>query len=189
MHNGYRALTTFRERLLSKSQLVLLLVACAFPIHIWSYLNILNETAAQTISLSMLDLAGTIAYTLTFTLVETGLIFICFLGIFTLLSTKFLRRDLVILTTLWLWTTAFWLALFHYQNYKNRVVEEVEPTFLILWIISYLLMLGLANYSFRKWAIVRQYIERLLEKLTVLTFIYLFVDLISIIIVFSRNLL
>jgi hypothetical protein len=173
-----------KNRFPSKEQLLLLFAACVFIIHVWSIFIVLREVPAWLLRLNYWDLIGVIAYTQVYALVESLVVFLVLIIFAAILPAKLLRDKLVALGTMFVTISSLWFVLAHYndeliRNWGAKEFFIVMLAFLVSIFIPYVLI---QRYS--KIAVI---IDKLMGRIAVLSFAYVFVDVICIFIIVIRN--
>jgi len=59
------------KRFPTKQELFYTLLACVFPIHVWSLINVMREIPAWILRLSIAEMVGVIAHAQLFALIDT----------------------------------------------------------------------------------------------------------------------
>ena len=187
---------TFPEN--SKSGLWLLFIASAFPIHIWAYIILLRDISWVAERTNFQDALGFLGYGLSFSLLESALLWI-FLGSVGALFLKKLdpRKRLVLLSLLgWIFLVGAMLI-----SLKNSGVipapELLIPSLeksphgdwlllggfaiLLFPVIYFLLRFSLNSKKFLS------VFNKILHRVSPLMGLYLILDLLGLLLVFMRN--
>lgn len=169
---------------MTRKSLLSLFAVCAIPIYIWSIYNLLHEVPAWVLRMSVWDLVGIIAYVQAFTLFES---FVVFLFLFLLSMITPLRRNenrfLAQITLAFSLISALIIvAHFNYNIISMWGMKEFLPVLLL----SFTLIGGsiLIVKRFRK---LEEVILKILERLVVLSILYIFSGLIGVMIIIIRN--
>ena len=174
-----------KDRKLSGADLSLAFVAIAFPVHVWAIINILDFLPAWLLRLSIGELAGVIGYPLVEALLESGILWAVLVALGLALPRKWLADKFVPLSSLLAWLLAAWAVLV--QFIFNRILlwgpAELIPG-LLLVVISF----GLAYWSVRRYGRLEGWIRKVTQGLVVLTYFYLFFDLLGLVVIIIRNL-
>ena len=180
-----------KERAPTKHEAALLFVVCVFLTHVWTMLHFLREVPAYLRRMDLFDVLGVLAYTQVFALLES----IVFLGLFVLISIalpiRLFKDKFVAQGTILMFTTFLWGAPAYYQA---RIMQWLSPgltayIFLVgFWIISYFAVNGGLLILIRRDKKVDDSINAFVERLAVLSSVYLLVDILSIFIIIYRNL-
>lgn len=168
----------FLQRHYSQQDLVQLFVFCAFPIHVWSIIFELQEVPSMLLYMNGADIVGSLAYNMTFTLVETALIYLPILIIGMVLKNQRIKDFYVTLCSILLCELVLIRILF--ELIQNRVF----PALLLIGLCCLVILLTIIivpNYPQLKTTT-----RMIASHLTVLTFIYIFIDWVGVIIVITR---
>ena len=174
----------FRRRLPPAQSLVVVFAISLFVVHVWQIINMLQLVPAWIIRLEAWELVGVIAYTQVFALLESLIIFVLLVFLVFILPGKLFRDKFVALSALFLIINALWAILIHHNDeiLDNGGLRQLLP-WLVLYLISlvssYLLIFRLKQFE--------SALEGFVQRVSVLAFIYFFFDVMSILIVFIRN--
>lgn len=172
------------NRRISGQDLLRLLVACALPAHVWTYLNAFADISSLRLFMSPADLVGFAGYTLTFLLVETIVVFLVLLGIWLLVRKRLPCEVFAPIAGLVLIEYVTYLAFLYNVLPRNSFGEHlVTPSLIALLSLVVATMLFVPRSS-KVLAIVNAGIERL----EVLVSGYLMIDIIGLAVVIIRNL-
>jgi hypothetical protein len=205
----YAILDIFKRRLPNRREAILLLFACAFFINIWSIFNLLKVIPSLLLRLRMSQIIYVISYTQTFALLESIIVWLIFILLCIIFPRKILRDRMAAKGTIIVSMTTLWAISFHYldgitkflgssisflsklislTSYEFQVHNISIISFVFLWLFIYLsgLIIGLIRLSK-----VKQFENRIynyLERLEVLTWFYLSLDILSFLVVINLNL-
>jgi hypothetical protein len=173
--------------------------AVAFPIHVWAILLFLQDFSWLAERTNTWDAVGVGAYSLSLALIESGVVFLVAALLGLLISTKWdqitrvaLMGTLVIIVSFWailgqlwfLWEWSLptsWIVALANQAHPLRILylatfAIVFPTVVVATIVQ---------FSSSK---INRLTYEFFDRLSLLITLYLFLDLVSIIIVIIRNL-
>jgi hypothetical protein len=164
----------------SAQDLIRLFVFCAFPIHVWAIIIMFRSVPAWLFYMSQSDFIASIAYHLTFTIFETLLAFAILLAMGFLIPRRwtpepFLTLSSVLIVELSIMAIVFQQLVLQYASLRWMAV-------------SCLIILAASLFIIPKIPKLQQITSILAERLTILTFLYVFFDVIGVIIVILRNL-
>ena len=174
----------FKERLPQRDVMLAVFVACMVPIHLWSIFNVLREVPAWIISMNLWEMAGVIAYTQAFALLETLLIVSIFVVVAFVLPGKWFRDDLVVTSTAIMFVLTIWLIILHYNS---AWIEDRNARALALWGVTFLVALVVLIGFSRKWEAADSISMQVISRLSILAVLYLAIDLVSVLIIAIRN--
>lgn len=171
-------------RRLSRQELLNVFAACAFPIHVWLIINVMREVPAWILRLSIWDLIGVISYSLMFALIETGIIFLGIVLLSLVLPRRFFRHKFVALSTMLVFVTSAWFIVLQYNSW---IIEFKRPIISLIWALSFLLAAAVGYVLVSRRPKLEAGINNFVQRLGVLSFIYVFLDVVGLIIVIIRN--
>lgn len=162
-----------------------LFLMTAFPIHLWSYFNFMREFPAWLARLSTADLIATIGFSQMMPLIESAIVFVLLLIVAVFLS-RWLETDrrLAVLFSALLISSA-WAVVFHV------IVDSIRHwrlEFLALGLV-YLATLGLPIWLIVRSKRVAAGVNDALERLNVLSAVYIAVDMLCLLVVIGFLLL
>lgn len=173
-----------KERLVSKDNAIIVFAAIIFIVHVWSIYNLLREIPAWILRLSSWDLAGVISYTLMFALVESIIVLVFLLVLAALLPGKIFRDKFVSISTVFIFLAAVWVVSFRYLEDRIRSWGMTGMLLLLAlalatFVIAYLVVLKSEKAD--------HMLNSLMQRVTLLSYLYLFIDITALVIVVSRN--
>jgi len=134
--------------------------------------------------LSIWDLIGVMAYSQMFTLLETVLVFLALVLLAFVLPKAWFRRKFVALSGAFVLLTSVWLAFLHYNDH---IIENRQLVRALIWGVSLALLIVASVVLIHRSERFEKTLNLFIERLAVLSFIYLLVDGISVILVIIRN--
>ena len=175
----------FKNRGLSRGDLSLAFVAIAFPVHVWAIINILDFLPAWLLRLSAWELAGVISYPLVDALLESGVLWLVLVALAFVLPRKWLADKIVALSSVLVWLLAAWAVLV--QFIFGRILQW-GPAQLVPGYLLVVFLFGLVIWLIHRYERLEGWIKRLVQGLVILTYFYLFFDLLGMVVVIIRNL-
>jgi hypothetical protein len=159
--------------------------AIAFPIHVWAIVNVLEVFPAWLLRLSLWELAGALGYSLAFAFLESGILWAVFVAFAYILPRRWLADKFVASSSLLAWLLAAWAILA--QFIFGRI---------LLWglwgaigaAVLAVASLGLAAWLVRRFTRLEQGVKWVTQRLAVLTYLYIFFDLLGLVVILLRNL-
>lgn len=159
-------------------------VPILLSIHIWSILHVFEEVPAWINKLTIWELIGAIAYTQVFALLESVIFLTLFLAARLILPRKWFADQFVPATSLLVVVITLWAIAAH--NYdkviRNWGGRDFLP-WLLLIVVSLIIPLLVSRLERA-----RNITTAIVERASILAFVYLFIDSLSIIIIVARNL-
>ncbi len=177
---GSRILPFFKNRF-SSEELVQIFVACSFPIHVWAIPHMLHDVPSWLLRFTRSELLGVLSYTFTFMLAESILAFLCILILGMLIPRRWLERSIVPFCFVLLIELTILAITLQYFTLRHILYRR------LLFVIAVLLAIGFA-FGISRIRKIKFFSVVIIERLTPLTFLYIFFDLIALLIVFMRNL-
>ncbi len=174
----------FRKRLPSSQEAIYAFAVCVFPTHVWAIINVMREMPAWMLRLSIWDLLGVIAYSQVFMLVETILLFLGLVVLAFVLPRKWLRHKFVVLSGTAVLLISAWTVFLHYNN---QIIEERQVIPALFWSGSLTGMIAVSFVLIHRSERFEKAVDMFVRRLAVLSFIYLSVDIASIILIIIRN--
>jgi len=168
------------RRLPSGSEAWLFAGACVSLIHFWAILSFLREVPALLLRMTWWELLAAGAYTLVFALLESLLLFVALLLVAVILPASWLRDSFAIKGALLLCLLLVWLGL-------GPRLPRHPPWASLLTRVGLLASLGLSYRVLGRKQSVRDTVRDGLERLSLLSYLYLALDVVSLLIVLARN--
>jgi len=169
---------------MSRKTHIYLFAACAFFIHVWSIFNLLKEVPAWILRLNLWDLVAVIAYTQIYALVESLIVFLMLVFLSLALPLPRNETRFVAQISLVIVLTAAWVVLAHSED---EILSTWGIRQFLPWILMYSLSLIAALFIVYRSRTLEKLLLTFVERITVLSFIYVFVDLLSVFVVIIRN--
>ena len=173
-----------KSRFASRDQLILLFAACVFIIHVWSIISVLREVPAWVLRLNFWDLIGVIAYTQVYALAESVIVFLILIFIAAILPAKLFRDKLVALGTMVVLISSIWFVFAHYYDHVIRLWGLRQFLFVFL---AFLVSILIPYVLIQRYSKIADIVATIVERIAVLAYVYVFLDLISIVIIVIRN--
>jgi hypothetical protein len=186
------------EKRYSKSGLWQLFVAAAMPLHIWAIILILMDISWVAERTNYWDAIGVAAYGLMFALLESLLVWAVLIVMGFLLTKKWSERKRIVLLGVFSIVTALWAIL----GQMYFILEWSFPSGIIGFLagqahplrilyLGYFVVIGIVVLLAAYFAIFSEKFQKgfitLIERLSTLMGLYLFLDMVSVIIVVIRN--
>jgi hypothetical protein len=174
----------FKERLISSDEVLGVLTACVLPIFIWSIIQMMWEIPGWILRMGAWQLIGVIAYVQAFALVESLAIAALLIIIGIILPRRFFRDNIISISAMFIFVTALWAVLAHYSEDTIRLwrLKEFLP-----WIAIYIFTIGIGYYLIQRSEQLAKKIRLLVDRGSVLAFFYVFIGILSVVIVIIRN--
>jgi hypothetical protein len=177
-------LAIFRQRLPSRREITLVFAACVFPVHVWTIINVLREVPAWVLRLSAWELFGVVSYALLVALLEGLLLSVGLVALGTLLPRSLLGDGFVAQATMVVLLTSIWAVVAHRNT---EVIRLWGLRQFALAGMVYSISIGLGYGLIRCFERLRSVLNSIVERLSVLSFVYVFADLLAVAVVIVRN--
>ncbi len=139
----------------------------------------LREVPSWVLYMSIWEVISTVAYTLTFALSETLILFLPVILLAMILPKRWTQEKFIPLSSVVLVELALMAIGLHYA------IMLYKPKRLLL--LSYACILGVTTYLVLRYPKIESIVRAVAERLMVLSFIYIFFDIIGLLIVLVRN--
>jgi hypothetical protein len=161
----------------------IVLAVCAIPIHFWSIYNTLRELPGWLMRMDLWDAIGAIAYTQVFALVESLILWaaLVFLGL--ILPKRWFADRFVAQASAMVGVFSIWILARHYLFELYPTLDQGARPFLIVIITLSFLILWFMINRFTRLNIALMSIA---GRLAVLGFVYLLLDVASLLIILTR---
>jgi len=170
----------FLRKRFSPQDLMHVFVLCAFPIHVWSIIIMLRNVPSWILYMSGDDIVGSVAYHLMFTIFETLLIYLIILVIGLLIPKRWLPEPFLTTCAVLLIELSIMAIVF------QHLVQQYSP---LRWMfVACLMTLAISLIIVPRISKLQKITRLVAERLTILTFLYVFLDIIGVIVVIARNL-
>lgn len=163
----------FRERILTRSELLALFVACTIPIHIWSLVNAFTEVPAWVIKMNMWEVLGALAYTQSFALFETVIVVLLLALLFFVLPRFFVGEQVVPIGMMIVLPVTIWLIIL---QLNTDWIDDRNATALAIWGISLIVVLGTSIFLARRSEKVQGILQTVSDRIVVLAVFLLIID-------------
>jgi hypothetical protein len=181
---GKYILGTFSKRFPARDEILNGLAACMLPVFIWSIINVLREIPGWIMRMSTWDLVGAIAYTQAFALIESVIIFLLILILGLIMPERYFRNKFLALTATIVSVSTFWVILAHYND---EIIRTWGIKHLLVWGVIFGSTLFLFYLLVQRFDKVEAAVVAVIERVNILSFFYMFVGVMALIIVLIRN--
>jgi hypothetical protein len=153
-------------------------------VNIWAIINLLWGMPVLVLRLNTAELLGVTAYALAFALLEslTALLFLLLLGLLLppgVLSRRFASRGAALLLLGSAWLMGY--------KYRGSIFPAWNAAWISLWAISFLVVSSLVLLGLHKSDLAEPAMESALDRIAVLSTLYLILDLLGVVTVIVRN--
>jgi len=183
------ALETLRLRLPSREQARLLFLAILVPVNFWALVIFLQELPAYILRMNAWDITGILAYVLTIALLDSLILLFFVTVIMALLPVSFRKHHYTTAGTLIAYLTIFWLVLIQYQDTIGARLPIVQQRWFIwVWLAALLTGISAAAYLLSRSEKLDLWVRAFVDRLSLLSTVYLFLNLAGLLVVLGRNL-
>lgn len=176
-------MTPVKNRLPSRQDLTLTFSGVAFLIHVWAIINMFYIVPAWVLRMNIGQLSGSIAYILAFALFESLLVWGLLVMLAVILPGAWLRENFLAQATSLVLLTAIFSIVVHF-NYAFLVTNRI---YLLALAITYLPCAATISFLVRRYRKIETALRGILDRLTVLTALYIFFDFVSLVVIAIRN--
>jgi hypothetical protein len=171
-------LAIFKRRFTSQG-LTQIFVYSAFPIHIWALINMFRDVPSWVLYLRNWEVVSMVAYTLSFALFETLIVLLIVVLVGMIVPKRWVVDRYIPLVSLWLVELAIMAIVFH-----NHIIQHLPKRNLV---ISYALVLAVSTFIVLRFPKLGGALRWIAERLVVLSFLYIFFDVLGLLVVIVRN--
>lgn len=178
---------TFKRRLASKKEYFQLFLVCAFTVHVWAIIDYLQQVPELDLRMNVLQMAGVAAYVLVFALFESLLAFGLLFVVSLMLPARLLKDRILPVGSIFILMVAIPAYLIHLYSIWHIHQLDMKQ-WVMLWAAVGVLLMGLIIY----WMVSNKKVEQAIcsgiERLSVLSLVYLTADLAGGLLILFRNL-
>lgn len=168
----------FKHRF-SSEELIQIFVTCSFPIHVWAIPNMFRDVPSWLLHLTRSELVGAVSYTLTFMLVESIFVFACILLLGLLIPKRWIGPSIVPFCFVLLIELSLLAIAIQYLTLKYVLYRR-------LLVVAAILLAIVVAFAVSRIQKLNNIFVAIIKRLTVLTFLYIFVDIVALVVVFTR---
>lgn len=195
-------MNTFKQRF-QKDHLIKSFLVCAFPIHLWTIILFFRDIGWIADRTNMGDALGVGAYAMVFALIESLFYLIPITTLNILIPWRQPQQKALAITSYIALIIPFWVGIgqiiqYNYHNVLNQdqiidaLIDSGHPVryFILVYLIFLSILLGsiLLPVYFINFKDRPQYIMiSVIERIEILTYLYIFLDLIGLISIIFRN--
>jgi hypothetical protein len=177
-------LATFKARFPPRREIILVFVICSVPIHIWAAIALFRAIPSWVLSMSVWDMIGVMAYPLSFALLESCLVLAGLLITAIILPPKLYRNWFVSQSTIIIFLTSIWAVLLQIYG-QDWGMWSSRGLIGLLPLVVVIIILAILNAKFKR---SQNVLEALAERMVVLGFLYVMIDVFFLLVLIFRNL-
>lgn len=161
-----------------------------FPVTFWSVLNFSRELPSYLMRMKIGEILGVFAYTQVFALLESILVLVVLILIAELLPYQLFLKHFTTQAALLCLLATLWILPLHYKAQILAAYPEFENNWTgIFWFGVFFALVLVISFLFRHYSRIEHSFQTFIDKLTVVSMVYLIVDIASLGIVIVRNLI
>ncbi len=189
MNADLSSLIWVRNRFPEKQSIYNLFIAVVFPVHIWAIIIVLQQVPTYILYLKASETIGTIAYTMAFILLECISITFVFILIGALLPQKLLKQQIVAQAAL---LVPLALCIAYFIHVLDSISFVMFQTYIPnrfwfgIWIVGFIPLL-IVSYLIRKYQRLPELLMKYVDRVTIVSLIYIFGDLLAVLVIIWRN--
>ena len=171
----------------SKSEYIRLFLIGAFPVHIWAIVNLLHTFPSLLLEMNTLELVSILAYVLTFALFESLFVFALLFLVTWFFPRKISTSTLLAVSAILVLFGSTGVTLVHLYGIWKITVFKFE-SWVILWAAIGMVAASLGIFLVARKPKIEKSILSIVERLSMLSILYVSLDLVGVVIVVIRNL-
>jgi len=178
-------------RLPGNENLVQLFLVCVFPIHVWAIVIFFYDVPSYLMHIPLPEIFGILAYVLSFSLLESLLVFLFLLGLAVALPKKWFLQHFTSQGVIFLFVLAIWFGVSNFllwdklldasSGIRGRDSEILSLAVLgVMWLITCLTAIIGLSIALRLSSRFEKSLLDIAKRISTLSAIFLFIDVISI---------
>jgi len=199
---GIRSKTTFFDTY-SLNRIFSIFLACAFPIHLWSLLMVLQDVGWVADRTRVADAFSYVAYSLVFALMESLVVFLIVMLLSLLAYSRWKHGKMAAAIISLYYVTVLWAMAVQVYYYVKGFIPELDAvivykfyigspiiTQILILVLLFIIVVGsvvIPLYLLQRWDRYSYGMNEAISRVAVLTSVYLVVDLFGLFLIFARN--
>lgn len=175
------------KRSRSKSEYFRLFLIGAFPVHIWAIVNLLHTFPSLLLEMNTMELISILAYVLTFALFESLFVFALLFLLTWFFPPKISVSTLLAVSAILVFFGSIAVTLVHLYGIWKITAFKFE-SWVTLWAAVGVVASGLTIFLVARKPKIERPILSIVERLSLLSILYISIDLVGAVIVVIRNL-
>lgn len=191
-------MTGAKTRLYSRQGLWSLFLMCAFPLHFWTLLLAFRDISWLTERSNLWDAIGVVSYGLLFAFVESLMVFLVVALLGLLISTKWeesrriaLLSILMLVLSLWaMYGQAYFVWNMSPSDWILKLMAQSSHPYRVIFSITFIevfLSIAVSTILVLCWDRFFHFVQEAIDRISLLTSLYLILDLFGLVIVVIRN--
>jgi hypothetical protein len=178
-------LDTFKRQFPSRGELFYTFAVGVFFVHLWTFYNVFHEVPAWVIRMSLWDVIGVVSYVLLFALVDSLLLAGGLTAVAVVLPNRWFKDNFVAQGSVAALLISAFAVFFHLQGDALDIWSFKR---LLFWGGIAALSVVLVSFIVNRIPRASVFIRGAVERIVVVSAIYLFLDIFSVLVVVARNL-
>lgn len=178
-------MATFKQRLVSRKEILLVLAAGAFPIYSWAIVLFFERLTGWLYYLNIWEILSIFAYTQLFAFVESLAVVTGIVLLALVLPSRLFRETFVPTGTAIVLLTALWAMV---AQFNDSTLRELPMRMLAVWFMLYLATIVVAWFLLYRSPRLRRAVQTLAERMSVLLYLYIPLSALSLLVILWRNL-
>ena len=177
-------MATFRSRLPARTEIFKAFAVCVFLVQVWSIYNVWHAVPSWALAMDTWTLAGTIAYTQAFALIESLLVMGLMVLMAIILPGKWYKERFVAQSSVAIILAAIASVLAHLYGQDWSMWNTRG---FLTWLGILFCLILVASFLVARFKWLERGLEALAERLLILSSVYIAIGLVSLILVLIRN--
>jgi hypothetical protein len=173
-------LEAIKKRLASREDLLRLFAVCVFPVHVWAYVTFFYELPSLLLRNNLSDIIGVLSYILAFAFIESVLLFIAILLMAIVLPSQWIGDRLVAVGIIIVFAAVLCAIPIHRFQFF-RVFNISYSVWIFLWTLLALIIIVLVIRVIQRNKSLEDRVTDLGERITILSILFLLIDVLVII--------
>ena len=184
-------MTRVRNRFPDKLSVFRLFIAVVFPVHIWAIIVTLKQVPSYLLYLKVDEIIGIVAYTLAFILVECISITVVLMLVGAILPQRLLKQQIVAQSAFLVPLALFIAVDLHVLPHLSffRFLTYMTNSLVLKLLVVFVLPLLIAGHFVRKYQKLSELLVKYVDRITILSLIYVLLDILGILVIIWRNFL
>ena len=181
-----RALIIIRNKWSDKAAYFQLFLVCSFPVHVWAYINLLNDMPSIQLEMGTWRILGVASYVLVFAFFESLFVFALIFLVSILLPEKIFGIKFVYVGSLFIFAATIpflFIHLYSQWEIKSLSFEYWSALWTLIGLAFFVFALYWLNRSLKFQAI----LQSVIESLAVLSLFYISLDVLGFFLIILRN--
>jgi hypothetical protein len=177
-----------RERLPERRQIFIVFLAIIFPVNFWSLIVFFRELPSYLMRMKIWDIAGIFSYTQLIVLLDCLIILTFILGLAFVFPRKYFLDQFTPQATIASYIAILWIIPFHFRTSLITLLPAIQrPWFIWFWMGIFFIIFLSSIYWIMHSTSLQNAIRVFVDKLSVVSSVYLALSLIGLVVITIRN--